>query len=59
MQDYSRIMVDFMALKFSILITKRLFNGNSVSANLAFMSVVKKIGQKVKKFIFKGFFEKI
>ena len=40
-----------MALKFSILIAKRLFNGTSVSLNLAFTTVTNKVGQKVKKFI--------
>ena len=50
MQDYSRPMVGFVALKFSILIAKRLFNGTSVSFNLAFMPVANKVGQKVKKF---------
>ena len=52
MQDYSRPMVGFVALKFSILIAKRLFNGKSVSSNLAFMSAANKVGQKVKKFSF-------
>ena len=51
MQDYSRPMVDFVALKFGILIAKRLLNGTSVSFNLAFMTVANKVGQKVKKFI--------
>ena len=51
MQDYSRPMVGFVALKFSILIAKRLFNGTSVSFNLASMPVANKVGQKVKKFI--------
>ena len=51
MQDYSRPMVGFVALKFSILIAKWLFNGTSVSFNLAFTSVTNKVGQKVKKFI--------
>ena len=60
MQDYSRPMVGFVALKFSILIAKRLFNRKSVSSNLAFMSVANKVGNKVKKSIFKNFFfEKI
>ena len=59
MQDYSRPMVGFVALKFSIFKAKRLFNGKSVSSNLAFMSVANKVGQKVKKFIFKSFYEKI
>ena len=44
MQDYSRPMVGFVALKFSILIAKRLFNGTNVSFNLAFMPVANKIG---------------
>ena len=52
MQDYSRPMVGFVALKFSILIAKRLFNRKSVSSNLAFMSVANKVGRKVKKSIF-------
>ena len=50
MQDYSRPMVDFLALKFGILIAKRLFNGNSISSNLLSMPVANKMGQKVKKF---------
>ena len=50
MQDYSRPMVDFVALKFGILIAKRLFNGQSMSSNLAFMPVAKKVGQKVKSY---------
>ena len=41
----------FLALKFSILIAKRLFNGKSASSNIAFMPVANKEGQKVKKFI--------
>ena len=40
-----------MALKFSILIAQMLFNGKSVSSNLAFMPVTNKVGQKVNKFI--------
>ena len=55
MQDYLRPMVDFLALKFGILIAKRLFNGNSISTNRACMLVENKIGQKVKKFNL-GFF---
>ena len=51
MQYYSRPMVDFVALKFGI--AKRLFNGNSISSNLAFMPVANRIGQKVQ---FKIFF---
>ena len=51
MQDYSRPTVGFLSLKFSILIAKSLFNGKSVSSNIAFMPVAKKEGQKVKKFI--------
>ena len=39
MQYYSSPMVDFVALKFGILIAKRLFNGNGISSNLAFMPV--------------------
>ena len=50
MQYYSRPMVDFVALKFGILIAKRLFNGNSKSSNLAVMPFANEIGQKVKKF---------
>ena len=50
MQDYSRPMMKFVVLKFSILIAKRLFNGNSISSTLACMPVANKIGQKVKKF---------
>ena len=55
MQDHSKPMVGFVALKFSILITQRSFNGKSVSSNLAFMLVANKIGQKVKKFILRFF----
>ena len=58
MQDYSRPMVGFVALKFSILIAKRLLYGESVSSNLALMPVAKKVGQKVKKFILRFFSEK-
>ena len=58
MQDYSRPMVGFVALKFSKLIANMLFNGKSVSSHLVFMSVANKVGQKVKKFIFKIFFAK-
>ena len=54
MQDYLRPMVDFLTLKFGILIDKRLiFKGNSISTNhasAACMLVANKIGQKVKKF---------
>ena len=56
MQYYLRPMVDFVALKFGILIAKRLFNGDGISSNLAFMSVINKIGQKVKKFNLSFFF---
>ena len=35
MQDYLRPMVDFLALKFGILIAKRSFNGKSISTNHA------------------------
>ena len=59
MQDYSRPMVGFVALKFSTLIAKRLFNGRIVSFNLAFMPVVNKVGQKVKKFLLRFLSEKI
>ena len=55
MQYYLRSMVDFFALKFGILIAKRLFNGNSISTNHACMLFANKIGQKVKKFNL-GFF---
>ena len=58
MQDYSRPMVGFVVLKFSILIAKQLFNVKSVSSNLAFMPVANKVGQKVKKFILRFFFRK-
>ena len=60
MQDYSRPMVGFVALKFSIrvLIAKRLFNGTSVSFNFAFMPVANKVGQKVQKFILRFLSEK-
>ena len=51
MQDYSRPMVDFVALKFGMIIAKRLFNGKRMSSNLAFIPVANKVGQKVKKFI--------
>ena len=51
MQDYSKPMEGFVALKFSILIAQRLSNEKSVSSNLAFMPVANKVGQKVKKFI--------
>ena len=51
MQAYSRPMVDIVALKFGILIVKRLFNMRSMSSNLAFMPVANKVGQKVKKVI--------
>ena len=59
MQDYSKPMVGFVALKLSIRIAQRLFNGKSVSSNLAFMPVANKVGQKVKKFILRFFPEKI
>ena len=55
MQDYSRPMVGFVALTFSKLIAKRLFNGNGVSSYHALMPVAKKVGQKVKKFILRLF----
>ena len=58
MQDYSRPMVGFVALKFSILIAKRLFDRTSVSSNLAFMPVANKVGQKVKKLILRFLSEK-
>ena len=55
MQDYLRPMVDFLVLKFGILIAKRLFNRNCISTDHACMLVTNKIGQKVKKFNL-GFF---
>ena len=58
MQDYLRPIVDFLALKFGMLIAKRLFNGNSISTNHACMLVANKIGQKVKKFNLGLFFQK-
>ena len=59
MQGNLRPIVDFLALKFGILIAKRLFNGNSISTNHAFMLVANKIGQKVKNFNLGSFFRKI
>ena len=59
MQGYLRPIVDFLGLKFGILIAKRLFNGNSISSNHACMLVANKIGQKVKKFNLGFFFRKI
>ena len=59
MQDYSKPIVGFVELEFSILIAQILFNGKSVSLNLAFMPVANKVGQKVKKFILRFFFVKI
>ena len=47
MQDYSKPVVGFVAMKFSKLIAKRLFNGKGVSSNLALMPAAKKVGQKV------------
>ena len=58
MQDYSKPMVGFVVLEFSIIIAQRLFNGKSVSSNLAFMPVTNKVGQKVKTFILRFFSEK-
>ena len=58
MQDYSKPIMGFVELKFSILIAQRLFNGKSVSLKLAFMPVANKVGQKVKKVHFKIFFRK-
>ena len=60
MQDYSRPTMDFVALKFGVLIAKRLFNGKSMLSNLAFMPVANKVhvGQKFKKFILRLFSEK-
>ena len=57
MQYYSRPMVDFLALKFGILMAKRLFNGNSISSNISSMPIANKMGQKVKKFNLR-FFQK-
>ena len=59
MQGYLRPIVDFLALKFGILIAKRLFNGTSISTNHACMFVANKIGQKVKQFNLGSFFRKI
>ena len=59
MQGYLRPKMDFLALKFGILIAKRLFNGNSISTNHACMLVANKIGQNVKKFNLGSFFRKI
>ena len=59
MQDYSKPIVGFVELNFSILIAQTLFNGKSVSLNLAFMPVANKVGGKVKKFILRFFFGKI
>ena len=50
MQDYSRPTVDCVVLKFGIIMAKRLFNGNSISSNIAFVPVANNVGQKVKKF---------
>ena len=58
MQDYSRPMLDFVALKFGILIAKRLSNGKYMSSNLAIIPVANKVGQKVKKFTLRLFSEK-
>ena len=55
MQAYSRTMVVFLALKFGILLVKRLLNGKSMTSNLVFMHVANKVGQKVKKFILSFF----
>ena len=49
MQDYSRPTVDFVVLKFGILIAKKLINGNSISSNIAFVPVANKVGQKANK----------
>ena len=59
MQDYSKTMAGFVALKFSILLAQRLFNRKSVSSDLAFMPVANKLGQKVKKLILRFFRKKI
>ena len=58
MQDYSRPMLDFVALKFGKLIAKRLSNGKNMSSNLAIIPVANKVGQKVQKFILRLFFRK-
>ena len=49
MQDYSRPMVDFVELKFGILIAKRLYKEKGMSSIIEFMPVANKVGQKVKK----------
>ena len=59
MQDYSSPMMDFVVLKFGILIAKRFFNGKSISSALAFMPIMNKIGQKVEKFNLRLFFRNI
>ena len=59
MQDYLRHILDFLALKFGILIAKRLFNGTSISTDHACMLVVNNIGQKVKYSIWDFFLRKI
>ena len=51
-------MMGFVALKFSILIAKSLFNAKSVSFNLAFMPVANKVCQEVKTFILRFLSEK-
>ena len=48
MQDYSRSIVGFVALKFSKLIAEKLFNGTSMTYYLAFMPVTNKVGQRSK-----------
>ena len=58
MQDHSKPMVGFVALKSNVLITQRLFNGKCVSSNLAFMPVTNKIGQQVKKLILRFYRKK-
>ena len=58
MLDYSRPMVDFVALKFGILIAKRLSNRKSMSSNIALIPVANKVCQKVEKFILKLVSEK-
>ena len=50
MQDYSRPTVDFVVLKFGILIAKRLINGNGISSNISFVPLTNIVGKKVKKF---------
>ena len=48
MQDYSRPTVDFVVLKFGILIVKRLINVYSISSNIAFVPIANKVGKRSK-----------